>query len=640
MPTYQITTDKGTYQVDTAGSQEVQPTSNQSDARNTPVAQNPSDDVNSALDNLSNTVSGGPSSSDNTLNFGDHAKMSFMDPQGQQDYLQKKYKYVQSDGKGNYLYGDDPNNLQPVNQEGIFNDFTAKLGNLTSSIPSIAGQIALTVGTDGLAIPALAARAALGAAAGQAGAGLVGAKLQNRLDPEKIATDAAIAGAFGGVGTAAGEALAGGAKAIAQKAGTALDNYRNGLVLAGQNPNSFDNGVSTVLHITTGLDKNTIQTGQKLGWDNIFSSKEATDPHGIATIAGDVSDAANAKEMALGKDVDTATKSLIKDTNGGDVINTAPVASRLLEDLSSVGILNKTDPNSMLKSYGINMTRASNANDLSQIPSYTINKNSPLNTSFFQKFLGELGVNGEGGSFKTYQIDPSKPSMISVADALKIKQGFQAIVNEGKSLTPVEANLAKRALYGNLEENVSGLSDQLSKVAQKVGNVQYPTANGAFSDFMKLTGNLKKAGMDVDNPFNSQNFLLHVNNASPLTQPLLQKLDNTLGNNFLQRAQAWGVNSKISDIRPNFFRLGMIGSLFGAGLLDEGGPGGRAGKLIAAGALGTPTGLRFLLKGAAGGSGSVLRGLVNSSNAVAQGSSNKSAQAVISQLLRKNTLGS
>ncbi len=160
MPTYQVTTDKGTYQVDTETPQAQ--TQNQSQAQ----VQQPSE-VDTALNNLSSATGGNDVSQPNSLNFGDHAKMSFMDNQGQQDYLKNKYKYVEFDGKGNLLYGDDPNSLTPVNQEGITNDFVAKLGNLVSSIPSIAGQIALTAGTEGMALPLLASRAAAGAAGGQ-----------------------------------------------------------------------------------------------------------------------------------------------------------------------------------------------------------------------------------------------------------------------------------------------------------------------------------------------------------------------------------------------------------------------------------------------------------------------------------------
>ncbi len=467
--------------------------------------------------------------------------------------------------------------------------------------------------------------------------------MQKRIDPEKIAIDSAISGAFGGVGTAAGEALTGGAKAIANKAGTALDNYRQGLLLAGKDPNKFDSSVSTILHMVTGMDKNTIKTGQSLGWNNIFSSEEATNPHGIANIAGDVSNGVVNKETELGKAVDTATKGLIKDTGGSNVINTTPIASRLMEDLTDAGILNKVDSNSSLqaqaKEYGIDMSRATNAQGAnSSIPKYSINPNTPLNTKFFQKFLGQLGIDGEGGMFKTYQIDPSKPAMISVGDALKIKQGFQAIVNEGKSITPMEANIAKRALYGNLEEGVSGLSDQLNKVAQKVNNVQYQAANGEFSKFMGLTSALKKAGMDVDNPFNSQSYLSHVNNATPLSMPLLQQLDKTLGNNFLQRAQAWGVNNKISNISPNFLRLGMVASLFGAGILDPD-AGGKTGKMALAGLLGTPSGLKILLKGAGGGYGSLLKSTANLATKTATGASNKTAQAILSNLVKNKTIG-
>lgn len=638
MPTYQITTDKGTYQVDTQAPDQTQ--APQAPAQTAQTSQ-PADEVTSALDNLSQATGGNSSTPNNLLNFGDHAKLSFLDPQGQQDYLKSKYKYVEPDGKGNLLYGDDPNNLQPINQDGVFNDFVAKLGNLTSAIPSIAGQIALTAGAPEVGLPMLAARAAAGAAGGQVLSGLIGAKMQNRVDPEKIATDAVISGAFGATGTAAGEALAGGAKAIAQKAGTALDNYRQGLVLAGKDPNKFDSSVSTILHMVTGMDKNTIKTGQTLGWNNIFSSDEATNTHGIATIAGDVSKASADKEQELGKAVDTATKGLIKDTNGGAVINTAPVASRLLEDLTDAGILNKSDSAAstaaQAKTYGIDMSRATNFKP-SSIPTYSLNKNTPLNSTFFQKFLGQLGVDSEGGAFKTYQIDPAKPSMISVADALKIKQSFQAIVNEGKSITPLEANIAKRALYGNLEQGISGISDQLSKIAQKVGNTQYQAANGQFANFLNLTGTLKKAGMDVDNPFNSQNYLSHINTATPLSLPLLQQLDKTLGNNFVQRAQAWAVNNKVSNISPNFLRLGMVASLFGAGILDPD-AGGRAGKMALAGLLGTPSGLRILLKGAGGGYGSLLKSAGNSSTAASKAFSNKQGQAILSQLIKNKTIG-
>jgi hypothetical protein len=603
-------------------------------------------------DNFQNSQQSSLMPQQSQLNFGDHAKMSFMDTQGQEDYLKSKYKYVESDGKGNFLYGDSPSTLTPVNQQGINNDFVSKLGNMASAIPSIAGQVALTVGTDGLALPALAVRAALGSGGGQILSGLIGGAEQKRIDPEKVATDSIISAGFGAAGTAAGEVLSGTAKAIAKKAGSALDNYRTGLVLGGKNPNTFDASVATVLHMMTGLDKKTISTGQSLGWKNVLDSPEASDVHGIATIAGDVSKGVSDKETELGQAVDKATGSLVSDTsdktidnsgnliagnskNSGKVINTSSIQSRLLEDLSNAGILNKNE--SMASQYGINMSRASSqSSKVNPNDTYSINENSPLNTKFFQKFLGQLGVDGRNGVF---QMNPEASSqMMSVADALKTKQSFQAIVNQGKSITPLEANIAKRALYGNIEEGVSGISDQLSKVAGKVGNTAYTDANGQYTKFMQLTSTLKKAGMDVDNPFNSQNFLSHVNNASPLSAPLLQQLDKTLGNNFLQRSQAWGVNQKISNISPNFLRLGMVASLFGAGILDPD-AGGKGGKIALAGLLGTPTGMKLLLKGAGGGYGSLLNNLGGAATGVSKGAASKSAQAILANLVKNKLSG-
>ncbi len=554
-----------------------------------------------------------------TLNFGDHAKLSFLDPQGQVDYIKNKYRYAEPDGNGNILYGNDPNNLQPVNQEGIFNDFVAKLGNLTSLLPSIAGQIALTAGTEGMALPAIFGRAALGSGSGQLLSNLAGIKMGNKVDPEKIAVDTALSAGFGVAGEAAGMALAGGTKAIMKKAGSVLDDYRNGVLLSGKDVNSFDNGTATALHITTGLDKNTIKTGQILGWDKIFSSPEATNVNGIADIAGDVAKGISTKSTELGKAVDTATKGLI-DSTKGNVVDTAPVLQTLFKDLHDMGIVDITK---------------SAANPLGTA---ILNKNSPLNKKFFSDFMHSLGASEAdmGGGYKGFMIDEAS-SKISVADTLRIKRGFQAAVNDG-NLSSAEANIAKRALYGNLEEGISGLSDQLAKISDRVGYKPYQLANGAFSDFMKTTKALKQAGMDVDNPIAIQNYLTHINNASPLAMPILQKLDGSLGNNFLQRAQAWGVNTRISNISPNLLRLGMVSSLFGAGLLDPS-IGGKFGKTATAVALGTPIGLKLILRGAGGGTQSVLKSTLGVTAKINKVASSKGGRAVLGQLMKNKITG-
>lgn len=556
----------------------------------------------------------------NLLNFGDHAKLSFLDPQGQFDYLKSKYKYVEPDGKGNLLYGNQPDNLQPVNQEGITNDFVAKLGNLVSSIPSIAGQIALTVGTDGLALPALAGRAAVGSGGGQLLSNLIGAKMQGRIDPEKIAVDTAISAAFGAGGTAASELLAGGAKAIAVKAGSALDNYRNGIILSGKTPNNFDKAVATALHITTGLDKNTIQTGQSLGWRNIFSSPEAKDPHGMASIAEGISSAFDSQEKLAGATIDSAEQALYK-KNPNATVGTTNILENVTDRLQSMKILDKVP--------------ASEGGQEGMSSSFKFRNDLPSDVKLtdVKGFLKRLGaVESDGGVFHI-----PENSTIGLDDAVAAKKLYQGTFNN-PNFNPQIAGIAKTALYGEgpsvqFPKGFMGLRGEINDTAQASGNDAYIIANQNFTRLQEASELMQKYGMDVSNPANVANWMKNINQKSQFEMQAIKNLESQIGGNITTRAQAWAVNNRISNVSPNFLRLGMVASLFGAGVLDPTGS-GKAGKFSAAGLLGTPIGLRILLKGAGGGTSSVLASTASVASKSAKLLANKKSQAILSQLLK------
>ena len=92
------------------------------------------------------------------------AKLSFAGtPDDKVRVLKEQFKFVEPQQDGNFLVGNDPRQMLPVNPEGVMNDLLGTVADNVNMIPSIAGQIAAGVATGGASIPVQIGAAGIGA---------------------------------------------------------------------------------------------------------------------------------------------------------------------------------------------------------------------------------------------------------------------------------------------------------------------------------------------------------------------------------------------------------------------------------------------------------------------------------------------
>jgi len=115
-----------------------------------------------------------PEAQKSPLSFLDRIVLSTADDPGRKATLEKRFNFVQRLDNGKFAVGNSPNNLVPIDPEGVFNDVLGDLADVVGEIPVVAGQIVGTGlgATAGSIVPGAGtgAGALLGAGLG-AGAG-------------------------------------------------------------------------------------------------------------------------------------------------------------------------------------------------------------------------------------------------------------------------------------------------------------------------------------------------------------------------------------------------------------------------------------------------------------------------------------
>lgn len=509
------------------------------------------------------------------LSLVDRAKLSFADDAGREAFLRTKFSHIEKLPNGKFAVGNDPRALAPIDPEGMFNDVLGDMADIVSEIPVIAGQVGGAIAGSPAGPAGIIGGGALGSGMGEGFKKAIGKGLGvNQQDPMEVATDIAISTAFGGIGEGlgqAGKAVAG--RVIAPKLQKMLDDVVLQHQVVGKDPGKFVKGLAKVINITAGVDEDATLTAGRYGFQNTLSAKNL-DSKTVGEIANDLVAATHAKETELGNFVQKGAYALHKKTKGQNVVDVSTVYQDLVKELKSVGILesgNKVNQHSPSKGLG-----------------------------FFKKLLQELsgedarivksnkiGRFGQVVGQKSNQQFVSPSNKISVKKALQIQRGFGGAI---ESLEGQDRAIAIKA--------ITNVRQQMAELASRpnVRAIDFIEANKAFSGFQSLTEGLRSAGMNAKDPIQATNFLLGIGNTkNPTAVQAFQQLDNLLPTKVYDRAMMWNAAQKFKSSNVNLMRLAAVGGLLGAGF-GGGDPGDRLTRAAIGIAVGSPAGLRTILK--------------------------------------------
>lgn len=580
------------------------------------------------------------------LNIGDHAALSFLNnPQDQQNYLKSKYPYVIPDGKGNYMVGQSPNSVVPVNPQSSGQGFFSWLASQANQIAPTAGMmIGAAEGPLG---------AAAGAAAGEAINKTIGASLGANESPQKMAIDTAISGAFGGIGQKAAEmfGLAAG-KIVAPPLAKMVDGKLNQIVQNGGDPSKFINFVSKAVHFASGADAEDVKTLMQYGVNKSLSDPSVNNKNAIINIAQDIMEATQAKRTQLGEAVGASGRSLIQ-KSGNATIQTSPILNYLKSEITNrqLGTVaedgtislyrdphSPTDTNKLsdlLKQLGAQPVIGKNqnplfspilrtANSLGKQFSYDIT--NPADQAQIEKLFPQQfskgSIQNELDKFESSKQDigsrsfklPAEQS-IPLTKAINIRNTAGKMANKDES--PLSDDM-RRIFRNVIFDDKIGVSSQLSKVASEKGVSDYVANNMAYKNFMQSVEKVQQNGFDPYEPKSIQDYGKHINDRPPIDNQTLNNFEKNIGSPVLDNLKRYSAIQKLSNYNPNFLRLGLISGALG-GMLGDGDFEGRLAR-GAGFALGIPLALKTTLRATelpqmAGSA--ILRGLVKSAPAIA-----------------------
>lgn len=515
------------------------------------------------------------------LSFIERVSLSFADDSGKERILKDKFQIVERLPNGKFAAGNSPDSMAPVDPEGIFNDMLGDLADVTSLIPSIAGQI--VGGT--LGIPAgpggVVAGGAVGSGVGEAISKAIGKGMGvNDQTAKEAATDIVIATTFGAAGEAIGQSLKLAKPVLINRIGKIMD---AGAAKKSANPQAlkaYHDITAKTFRIIANVDEEATRDALKHGALNTFT-KENLDPQRILKIADDFVETVAVKRRALGQRVGAVKGELIGKTGNRAVVPVRDTAGRMIKDLQDAGIVTQQG---FFK----------NTRDIQGFSASEI--------SSFKKVLRGLGVTGADS--KT-DILESLGKNIKVSDALQFKNSIASTaVQFGKRAGAGNANprtevILNRVLTGNLDNPAEkGISNYLTEIAERVGAKNFAAANKEFAEFAVLTKSLKRQGLDLDNLGAVENFAKRFEKKTEFLSSQFEELNRRLPKDFIPDIEKFNAAQAFKSTSPDILRFGAVAATVGS-LTGFETPKDRAFTIGGALLLGTPRGLQFLLKSGA-----------------------------------------
>ena len=479
-------------------------------------------------------------------------------------YLRSKYSNVQRLPDGKFAVGNDNRNLQPIDPQGLFNDVLGDLADVASEIPVIAGQImGATAGATLGNVPGAIAGSGIGAGVGELGKIAIG-KMSgiDERTAEEMATDVVISSAFG----AAGESLAIGTKAfgkkvLAPKLSSMMQKLSQNQAHAGSiTPNNtpFANATKRVFHYLSGVKEESTDTFFKYGFKEM-SNPEHFDKSNVLKIVDDTVKALDDTTKAYGKEVGKQTNALIG-LSKNQYIDTGDAFLKARDMARDLGVLD----------------------DL-----YRIRKDHPTSAEIKPviSLLKDLG-----GEFKGGVISNTGKQKITIAKAIQMSREYG---DKFDGVSPKVQHIFHDVLTGNDDIQLKGLRTAISDAAKSLGLKEYAIANEKFASLMGLRERL--ASLDTRNPGKIESFINRLENVGLVHQRDLKTLDNMIGGDLLRRWELFNAAQDFSKANLNWLRLGSIATTLGV-LTGFDTKESRVGSLAGAAILGTPAGLRTLIR--------------------------------------------
>lgn len=538
----------------------------------------------------------------------DRLKLGFSDDEGKENFLKEKFAIVERLPNGKFAAGDNPNELLPIDPEGIFNDVIGDIADIAGEIPVIAGQMMGSVagGTAGSIVPG-AGTAAGTIAGGAAGAGLgeaakigigraLGVREQKAMEE---ATDIAISSAFG----AAGEGLAKGVqlggkflgKAITKKMAKAIDKTMKvdefGVPLAQDAPLKVKTLAKT-LKILANVPEESTETVMRHGVEKTLGNPAHMKKTGVIKVVKNTINALEEVTERLGKDVGKQVKALEK------AARLSGKSSRIQVDDMFPALKKQAQDIGILDDFG------------------RLNKNLPFEARDAKPILSLLN---EFGSFKNgvYSLAPGKtmPVRKAVITGRLFGNKFEKLTPQGQAA---------------LKETMDIFRGKITQKANELGVKNFAVANDKYSKFLDLKAQLKQ--LNPKKLDGMERFVKGLERQGQFTRQNLRDLQSMSKVDFLDNWEMWNAAQDFVGANPNMLRFGMIAGTLG---LTSGFDTTESKLATFGGAalLGTPSGARTVLRGLAK-VGGVPR---TATGAARKTLDTKATSAILSRLLRSRT---
>lgn len=503
-----------------------------------------------------------PRTQQSPLSINDRLRLSFADEIGRENFLKDKFQFVERLPNGKYAVGNSPEEVMPIDPEGLFNDVLGDLADVVGEIPVIAGQI-IGGGLGAVAeiptgpVPTTIIGGGAGAAGGELVKQLIGRGLgvrgQSALEE---ATDVAVTGAFG----AAAEGLVLGTRALGKniivpKLTRMLDKTVN------RSP-GHARGIARIFRVLANVPEDSTETAFKYGIERTLGDPFNMNPNSVVSIVDDVIKALDDTTRTLGDDVAKQSNKFIGKAGARKVnVNQAfKIAKRKAQDMG------------ILDDFGRINKRYTNTRDIKPI----------------KDLLSELGVEKRVG--KNFQYVAGNKEL-PIGKVIKLSRAF------GQKFEGTSGGL-QNILYETFNgvDDFPGIRGQLRILARQVGVDDYIRATDKYHRWTSTLDEVK--ALKGQNKDILERFIRGLERKSLVMKRTLQEVNASSKTKFLPKMEMWNAAQDFRSANPNILRFaaitGLLGSIFGFDSNQS-----RAATIGGAVLLGTPAGLRMLLRAGA-----------------------------------------
>ncbi len=203
-----------------------------------------------------------------------------------------------------------------------------------------------------------------------------------------------------------------------------------------------------------------------------------------------------------------------------------------------------------------------------------------------------------GGSIdsKTKMLSISKGQTITPKQALIVTQQFG---QKFEKASPQVQSIFTDALSGSDKFETVGLRGKISQLAKDLRLDGFAAANENFSKFARLKGQLKQ--LDASKPARIESFINRLENIGSWNMQTLSELDDLtkkhVGKTFIDDISKWNAAQDFANAKPSPLRMAFLFGLLG-GVTGFDSTGDKFLTTAGTLALGSPTGAKYLLRGA------------------------------------------